>query len=157
MVVELVVHRSHVDLHIRVVFPYPGDALGGGQDVHQLDIFYAVLLDKGDGGGGGAAGGQHGVQDDNVPLGDVVGHLAVVLHRLQGVGVPVQADMAHLGGGNKGQDAVHHTQAGPQNGDNGQLFACDGFEFGGGDGSFDLHLLQGQVAGGLIAHQRGDL
>ena len=65
--------------------------------------------------------------------------------------------MAHLGGGNKGQDAVHHTQASPQNGDNGQLFACDGFEFGGGDGSFDLHLLQGQVAGGLIAHQRGDL
>ena len=157
MVVELLVQSGTVDIHIRVVVVDPLNALGSGDDVHKLDIFDLIIFDKLDGRRGRAAGCQHGVQNDDLPLGDVVGHLAVVLHRLQGVGVPVQADMAHLGGGNKGQDAVHHTQASPQNGDNGQLFACDGFEFGGGDGSFDLHLLQGQVAGGLIAHQRGDL
>ena len=49
--------------------------------------------------------------------------LAVVFHRLQGVGVPVQTDMAHLGGGNEGENAVHHAQSGPQDGDNGQLFS----------------------------------
>ena len=49
-----------------------------------------------DGGRGRTAGGQHGVQDDHIPLGDVVGHFAVVLHRLQGLRVPVQTDKPHL-------------------------------------------------------------
>ena len=107
---------------------------GGGQDVHQLDMLAAVALDEGDGGGGGAAGGQHGVQDDDVPLGDIGGHLAVVLHRAVGLRVPVQADMAHLGGGNHLDDAVHHAQAGPEDGDDSQLFARQSLKGPGGDG-----------------------
>src|SRR5699024_2337034 len=99
------------------------DALGRGDDVHELDVLDVIVLDELDGGGGGAAGGQHGIEDDHVPLGDVGGHLAVVLHRLQGLGVTIQADVAHLGRGDQGENAVHHAQARPQNGHDGQLLA----------------------------------
>ena len=135
----------------------PLDALGGGDDVHQLDVLDLIVLDELDGSGGGAAGGQHGVQDDDFPLGDVVGHLAVVLHRLQGVGIPVQTDVAHLSGGDQGQNTVHHAQTGPQNGDDSQLLAGDGFELAGADGSLDLHFLHRQVPGSFVAHKGGDL
>ena len=139
-----------------MVLPYPGDALGGGQDVHQLDVFHAVLLDKGDGGGGGAAGGQHGVQDDDVPIGDVRGHFAVVFHRLQGVRVPKQADVPHFGGGDEGEDALHHAQPRPENGDNGQLFTGQLVGHRLGHGGLHLHSLEGEVPGGVIAHEGGD-
>ena len=137
--------------------PHGLDALRGGQDVHELDVLAAVVLHKVDGRHSGAAGGQHGVQDDHVPLGDVVGHLAVVLHGSQGLRVPVQADVAHLGRGDQGEDALHHAQAGPQDGDDGQLLARQHPEGPGGHGGLDLHLFRGQVPGGLIALQGGDL
>ena len=140
-----------------MIVAHPLDALGGGDDVHQLDVLDLVVFDELDGRGGGAAGGQHGVQDDHVALGDIGGHLAVVFHRFQGLRVPVKADVAHLGGGDEGEDAVHHAQTGPQHRNDGQLFAGDALEGSGGDGRLDLHVLQRQVAGGLIAHQGGDL
>ena len=74
-----------------------------------------------------------------------------------GVRVSVQADVAHLGGGDQIQNAVHHPQARPENGNNGQLFARDALELAGGDGGLDLHVLQGQVPGGLVALQRRHL
>ena len=116
----------------------------------------AVSLQEGNRGRSGAAGGQHGVQNDHVPLGDIAGHLAVVLHRLMSLGVPVQADMAHLGGGNQIQNAVHHAKARPEDGDNGQLLARQVLEGPGGNGGLDDHILQGQVTGSLIALQGGD-
>ena len=116
MVVETLVNGGHVDVHVGVVAADNGDALGGGDDVHQGDVPAAVLLDEVDGRGGGAAGGQHGVHDDNGAFGDVVGHLAVVFDGLVGVGVPEKADVAHAGGGKELQHGVHHAKAGPENG-----------------------------------------
>ncbi len=88
---------------------------------------------------------------------DIGGHLAVVLHGLVGLRVPVQADMAHLGGGDHLDNAIHHTQAGPEDGDDGQLLARQGFKGAGGDRGLDLDVLQRQVPGGLVALQSGDL
>ena len=73
-----------------------------------------------------------------------------------GLGVPVQADVAHLGGGDQVDDGVHHAKARPQNGDDGQLLARQHPDLGLGDGGFDFHFLGGQIPGGLVAHQLGD-
>ena len=89
-------------------------------------------------------------------FGNVGGHLAVVLHGLQRLRIPVESDVAHLGRGDQREDAVHHTQAGPEYGDNGQLFPGDGLESASGHGGLNLHFFQRQIAGGLVAHQRGD-
>ena len=116
-----------------------------------------AALDDGDGVNGGAAGGQHGVQDDDVAFVNILGQLVVILHRLQGFVVPVQADVAHLGGGHQLQHALYHAQARPQDGHKGQLPPGDDLGGGllhGGDG---FHIHQGQVPGGLVAHQRGNL
>ena len=76
---------------------------------------------------------------------------------LQGLLVPVHADVAHPGGGNHPQHAVHQAQARPEDGHHGELLALQR----GGDGLADggLHLLggQGQVPGGLVGDQHPDL
>ena len=74
-----------------------------------------------------------------------------------GLRIPVEADVAHLGGGNQVNDGVHHAKTGPEDGDDGQLLACQHVDRGLGDGSLDLHLLGGQIPGGLVAHELGDL
>ena len=116
----------------------------------------AVLLQKSDGSHGAAAGGQHGIHDEHFPLVNVLGQLAVILHRLVGLRVPEQADVAHLGRGNQVDHGVHHAQTRPENGDNGQLLTGQHLNPGLGHGGFDLHLLGGKVPGGLIAHKGGD-
>ena len=53
--------------------------------------------------------------------------------------------------------AVDHAEPRAQNGDEGDLAAGDHVELADTDGRFDLDLLHRHVAGGLIAHQHGDL
>ena len=74
-----------------------------------------------------------------------------------GLRIPVQADMPHLGRGDQVQDPVHHAQAGPEDGNNGQLLPGQHLESAGSHRSLDLHLLGGQIPGSLIALQGGDL
>ena len=116
-----------------------------------------MLLDLGDGVDGAAAGSQHGIQHQNVTLGDILRQLAEVLHRLQGLFVAVQADEAHLGSGQQGQHTVQHTHAGAQDGHQSQFAACQHLGLCHGDGGLDLHLFQRQIAGSLVAQQRCDL
>ena len=129
------------------------DALGGGDDVHEGDGLAAIFLDKGDGVGRGAAGGQHGIDHEDLPLGDIGGHLAVILHRLVGLRIPEEADVADFRRGHQVNDGVHHAEASPENGHDGQLLAREHFHLGGGDGRLHLALLGGQIAGCLIAHK----
>ena len=115
-----------------------------------------LLLQQRDGGGSAAAGGQHGIYDKHLTLRDVGGHLAVVFHGQMGVGVAVQTDVAHLGGGNQINDGVHHAQTGPQDGHDGQLFAGQHAHRSLGHGRFNFHLFGGQIPGSLIAHELCD-
>ena len=73
--------------------------------------------------------------------------------RNKGVGIPIKADVADLCGGNQRKHSFHHAKTCPQNGHEGQLAAADDFGFGDGHGSLNLHLFQGQVTGGFVAHQ----
>ena len=86
---------------------------------------------------------------------DVGGHLEVILYRLQGVRITEQAYMTHFHVGHHAHHTVHHAQAGPEDGDDGQLFAGDTMALGYGYGCFHIHFFQGQISGGLVAHQHG--
>ena len=157
LLVEALIQSAQVDLNIGVGGAQRFHALGGADQADELDVLGAPLLDHGDGVHGAAAGGQHGVQDQHVPLVDVGGQLAEIFHGLQGLLVAVQADEAHLGGGDQGQHTVQHAHAGPQDGYQGQFAAGQDLGLGHGDGGLDLDLLQGQIPGGLVAQQGGDL
>ena len=129
------------------------DALGAAHQAHQGDALAAAALDEVDGGDGGAAGGQHGIHHDQVALVHVGGQLAVVFHRQMGLRVAVQADVAHLRGGNDAQHAVHHAQACAQDRHDAQLLAGDDLGLALCNGRFDLDLLKRQIAGYFISHQ----
>ena len=120
-------------------------------------MLHADFLEEGDRRRGGAAGGEHRVDDDDVALSNVSGHLEVVLDRQLGLGVAEEADVADLDVGHHADHAVDHAQTRAENGDDGELLARDAAAFGQSDGSLHVDLLQGQVTGSLIAHQHGDL
>ena len=65
--------------------------------------------------------------------------------------------MPHLGVGDQLEDAVHHAEAGPQDGDDGQLLALQGPRPRHRQGRLNLDIGQGEVAGDLVDHQPGDL
>ena len=128
-------------------------ALRRGDDAHKLDVVDTALFNHVYGVDGAAAGRQHRVHHNDLPLADIAGQLAEVLDGLGGLLVAVQADMAHLGGGNQRQHPVHHAKAGTQDGDDGQLASGQHFGFTAADGGFHRYLLQRQIAGRLVTHQ----
>ena len=69
MLVEVVVERAGVDLHIGIELLNVLNALGSGDEHHELDVLAAALLHLADGLGSAAAGGEHGIDDQHVALG----------------------------------------------------------------------------------------
>ena len=76
---------------------------------------------------------------------------------LQSLLVPVHTDMAHTGGGNHPQHAVHQTQTGPENGDDYELAAGQSGGVHLADGGLNVLGGHGQIAGGLIGDEHTDL
>ena len=123
-----------------------------------------MLLQQGDRRGGAAACREHGINHENLSFAAVFGKLAVVFHRLKGVRVAVEPDMAYFcgrdhikRGRNQARYTIHHAQAGPKDRDHSQLAAGQLLYDSFGDRSFDLHVCQLQVAGRFVTHQSGDL
>ena len=71
--------------------------------------------------------------------------------------IPVEADVAYLGGGNQGQNSVYHAEPGAEDGDDSQLFAGQHGSHACFHRRLHLLILQRQIAQGLIAHQHDDL
>ena len=157
MLIELFVQSGQVDVHIGMGLLNGFHTLGGADDVHHNDVFAAPLLQKVDGGNGAAAGSQHGIHHENLTVGNVFGQLAVVFHGLVGLGIPVQTDVTDFGGGDQSNHLVNHAQAGPQDGNNGQLLAGEHMALCGCHRGLHFYFLQGQLPGCLVAHQAGDL
>ena len=131
-------------------------SFGGGNQANELDVLGTALFDLANGVNGAAAGSQHGIQNKNIALGNILGQLAIIFHRLQGLLIAVQANVADLCSGDQGQHAVHHAQTGAQDGNQGQLAASQHMGASQSNRSFHFNFLGGQVAGGLIAQQGGN-
>ena len=116
-----------------------------------------VALDPVDRGHGGVGRGQHRVDDDHRPLGDVRRHLVVIFDRPQRCRIAVEADMADAGRGHQVEHAVEQAVAGAQDRDQADLLA-------GQQGcphrlqrGLDLGRGERQVARDLVADQQGHL
>ena len=153
VVIELLVHARDVDVHVRVLGLHALHALGRAYDAHELDVLDADFLQEHRRSSRAAAGGQHRVDDYRVALLDVGRHFEVVLHRLERVGVAVEADVADLHVRHQGHHAVHHAQARAEDGHYRQLLARYVAALRNSQRGLDFDVLQGQVAGRLVAHQ----
>ena len=88
---------------------------------------------------------------------DVGRELAVVLMRDVGLGIAVHANVAHARGGNESEDAVDHSQASAQDGDDGDLLAGNALAGGLLKRGLHLDVLEREVAHGLIALEDREL
>ena len=153
----MAVHCAAVDVYVGILLLDTLDSLRSSQQHHELDVGAAVLLHKANGGGGRTAGGQHGIHDQDVPLRHVLGHLAEIFHRLQGLLVTVKADMAHPGRGYHPQHAVHQAKARPENRYHRKFLPLQRGSHGLTDRCLHLFLRQRQVPGGLIGEKHANL
>ena len=113
----------------------------------------AVVFKEADGRRRAAAGGEHGIEDVHLALGYVLGHLAVILDGLERLGVPVKADVADLRARHELKDAVHHAEAGAEDGHYRHLLAGEALDLRRSDGGLDLYLLRGHIPRRLEAHE----
>ena len=76
---------------------------------------------------------------------------------LQGLFVAVHADVRHAGGGDQVEDAVLEAQTCTEDGNDGHLLAGQYGHFAGAQRRLDGLQGGGQVTGGLVGQQHGDL
>ncbi len=157
MLIEMVVQRGHINVNVGVILLHALNAFGRADDAHELDMLCAGFLEKGDRRRGRAAGCEHRVNNDDVALGNIGGHLEVVLNWLKRFRIAEQTDVTDLDVGHHAHHAVNHAKTRTQYGNDRQLFSSDAMALCNGDRGFDLYLLQRKIPGGLIAHQHCDL
>ena len=86
---------------------------------------------------------------------DVLGELAVVLHRFVGLLVAVETDVAHSGNRNKGMQTFDHSESGAKDRHDGKLASRNLIGCHLADRSFDFNVLERDVPGDFITHQKG--
>ena len=117
----------------------------------------AALLHLGDGRVGGAASGKHGIDDQDVALGDILWHFAEIDVRDQRLLVAEHANMTDTGGGDHAQDTVNETETGAEDGNDCEFLTGQRRRVHFADRRFDMLGGHGQVAGRLIGDEHTDL
>ena len=156
MGVEATVDGGGEDGDVRVFLVQHGEALGGGEQADEAELGDAGLAQAGQSGRGGMAGGEHGVDDDDEALRDVVGELEVVFDGDERGRVAVEADMADPGGRNEVEHAVEDAVAGTQDGDEAELLAREGRGLHRLERGVDGDHLEREVAGDLVGEQKAE-
>jgi hypothetical protein len=129
------------------------NALGRGDDGHELHRLRACLLDGLDCGGCRVSRGEHRVEEDDVAVGDVGRELDVVLDRLERLLVPIEADEPDAGSRDEREDAVQHPDAGPEDRADRHLLARDARHGRPLEWGLDLDLLDGEILRHLVREQ----
>ena len=109
--IQALVDGGDKDVNIRMGFLHGFNADRRGQQAHKLDVLHAAVLEGLHGRYCRAACRHHGVDEDDVTLGNIARQLAIIFDRLEGFRVALQAQMANLGRGDEFQHTVHHAQA----------------------------------------------
>lgn len=156
VLVQALVDRRGVDLHVRVGFFHRFDAFRRGHQDHGTDFLAAGLLQQVDGGDHRTAGGQHRVDDQGQALVDVRGELFQVGVGFEGFFVAGNADRADLGPRDQAEHPVEHADAGAQDRHHGNLLASDLFSLHLAAPAVDLVGFQRQVLGRFVGQERAD-
>ncbi len=117
------------DVHIGVGILKHLNAFGSRDEAHENNIFSAPCLDEVDGRNRRPSGGQHGIHNENFSAVDIGRKLAIVFYWAVGVRVTVDADVAHLCVGNQGLHAFHHSEAGSEDRNDGDVFSFEHVHF----------------------------
>ena len=107
ILVQLFILCGNINVNIGVCFVQGFQSFGGGNQANELDMLGTALFDLANGVNGAAAGSQHGIQNKNIALGNILGQLAIIFHRLQGLLIAVQANVADLCSGDQEIGRAH--------------------------------------------------
>ena len=155
--VQALVDGGDVDVDVGMFGLDFFNADGGGHEAHEADVAAAALLEHRNCVAGAAAGCQHGVRDYDEAVFNIGRELAIIDHGLVGFLIAVKADVAHLGDGDEGPEAVYHSEAGPEDGDDGELAAAHFLCGHLADWSLDLDVFQGEVTCDFVSHEERNL
>ncbi len=157
MIIELLIHGSNVDVHIRMIGLDAASALRSSDQTDELDMLAAATLQESNRSRGRTASREHRIDEQDFSLLAVLRQLTIILDGLEGIRITIQTDMTDLRGRNQAHDTVDHTQTGTQNRYNRQLLSGDDFGLSAADGRFDLNRTQRQITSNFISHEHGNL
>src|SRR5712671_3533467 len=129
----------------------------GGHHAQKSNPVRAGPLQRCNRGSSASSSRKHRVQQKKITLSRVSRDLAVIVHRLQGVVVPVQANVPDPGRWHQTKNSLHHPKTSAQNRDKSQLLSADvptrrPFQWG-----IYISRLERELAGCLVSHEHCDL
>src|SRR3989441_5481235 len=157
VVIELAVERGGEDGDVGVGLEQVTHAVGRGDEAEEADALGAGVLERVYGVRRRAAGGEHGVEHEEIARVFTGGDLEIVIDRLEGVVLAVDADVADARRGDELRDALDHAESRAQDRHEGELLSRHPDPPHPLERGFHLRGLEREVLRHLIRHEHGDL
>lgn len=130
---------------------------GRGDEAEEADARSASSPEASYGGDGASTGGQHRIEDQELPCRCAVGYAEVVINGFERVVIAVQADVAYARGGNDTEDAFEHAEPGAQNRNQHELLSLQARAGGWFERCTDGVRHESEISGGFVGHEHGNL
>src|SRR5256885_6421654 len=157
VLVELAVERGGEDGDIGVGLEHAPHALGRGDEAEEADALGAGVLERVYGVRRRAAGREHGVEHEEIARAFTGWDLEIVIDRLEGVVLAVDADVADARRGDELRDALDHAESGAQDRHESQVFSRHPHPPHPLEPGFHLRGLERAVLRDLVGHEHGSL
>lgn len=154
-VVQFAIDAGGVDGNVRVHGAHLFESRGAGDEADEANPLGTAFLELVDCRGGAPAGGEHGIDENDIRLGEMRGGLEVVALRPARLLISVHADVRDAHFGEQPKHPFHHAQSGAQNGRDDDRALQDGAGTGIERGLHGARLRR-EVARHFVHHQRGD-
>lgn len=138
-------------------FAETADSLWRGDKAEEADASRAGEFESRDRGDGTPAGRQHRVKHEELPLGGVCRNLEVIVHRLQGIVIAIEADVPDACGWNQPQNSLNHAESSAQNWHENKLLPGNTGTHRALERRIDGVFLEREVGGCLICDQHRNL
>ena len=142
MFIETLVECRRVNVHVRMFLGEFLDSLGCRHEAHHGDMCAAGLLDARDCVAGGTARREHRVDQNDLTVLDIRGHLEVIVMRFMRVGIAVHTDVADAGDRHKTHQTVYHPQPCTQDRNDCQFLPGDTLQRRTADRGLHLHIFE---------------
>ena len=129
---------------------------GCGDESNQPNTLRSGVLERVDGRRYTAAGGEHWVEEKELPFRRFTRNLEVVGDGLECFVIPVDPDMPDACGRHQLENSFDHSKTGTQNGHEGEFLSTDSEPFRSFEWCFDRDGLKLKVLGCLVRHQHRD-
>jgi hypothetical protein len=157
VLVEFAIERGADDRNIGMRVVHALDSGRRGDETEKSNTLGTGALQRVDCGDGTSAGREHRIEQQELALGRIAGNLEVVVDRFERVVIAIESDMSDARRRHEFEDALDHSESGPEDRDERELLTGDPLADGSLERRLDSDILEREVGRRLVGHQHRDL